>query len=133
MNGPAAESLPAVQRVSAGRGRRLRLPGRESEELFGGADGGASTVRRVRIEPTTARARGFHAHRGCEEIIYVLQGAGDVRTPSSQTRVTAGNVVRIPPDLPHMTVPLAGEALELVAFFPHPDISSITVELEPGP
>ena len=116
-----------ARRVARDGGRDLNLPGRVSTELFAGGDGAACTVRRVRIPPTTEQERGFHVHRGCEEILYVLSGRGCVRTPGATLAVETGDAVRIPPDVPHFTVPLDGE-IELLAFFPYPNIASITTE-----
>lgn len=109
-------------------GRDLSLPGRASREIFGGGNGASSTVRRVHIPSDTARARGFHVHHGCEEIILVVKGSGHMHVPESATPIQEGDIIRVPPDLPHMTVPHEGTELDLLCFFPHADISAVTEE-----
>lgn len=61
----------------------------------GGRELGASLYE---IEPGRA-AWPFHAHMGNEEAIYVVSGAGALRTPQGRQRVEAGDFVSFPPGL----------------------------------
>jgi quercetin dioxygenase-like cupin family protein len=96
------------------------LPGRRSADPLGGVSTGSS-LRLVQMSRTEDRRAHVHPHS--EEVVYVAAGSGSVWIDGEVTGVRAGDVVRIPAGTPHATVPDAGEAMELVCFFPHPDFA----------
>ena len=57
-------------------------------------------------------------------MIYVQTGTGRVFIEGEWHPVVPGDVVRVPPGLAHATVPDEGVDMELVCFFPHPDLAA---------
>ncbi len=103
------------------------LPGRSSADPLQGRDS-ASSVRVVRLHPGSTR----HAHRHplSEEVVYVRTGHGTVFISGVPHRVGPGDLVHIPPGSLHATIPDAGELVELICFFPHPNLSANIEETE---
>lgn len=99
----------------------VELPGRDSADPFDGLDtqGSARIVRLTRTSRRTA-----HRHPHSEEIVYVLAGTGAVWIDGTSTPVRAGDIVHVPTGSAHATVPDEGVAMELVCFFPHPDLAA---------
>jgi quercetin dioxygenase-like cupin family protein len=97
------------------------LPGRASADPLRGL-GAASSLRIVRLGRTPSR----HAHRHphSEEIIFVRTGSGTVVVDAVRHRVGPGDVVHIPPGAAHATIPDPGSDVELVCFFPHPELAA---------
>jgi quercetin dioxygenase-like cupin family protein len=115
--------------VPAGSLDFARLPGRLSADpLPPGLAIGAST-RVVRIGPGP---RTPHVHPHSAEVVYVAEGSGTAWEDDVPTRVGPGDLIVVPPGVPHATVAADGADLVLVCFFPHPDLSANLREL-PGP
>lgn len=97
------------------------LPGRRSANPF--PPGAAtSSLRVVELERTPGRTA--HRHPHSEEVVYVEEGSGQVWLDGELIRVSAGDVVRIPPGAAHATVPDEGVGMRLICFFPHPDLGA---------
>ena len=96
------------------------LPGRSSADPLRDR-GAASSVRIVRLDPGSSRRA--HRHPLSEEVVYVGSGHGTAFISGIPHRVGPGDVLHIPAGALHATIPDAGELVELVCFFPHPDLS----------
>ena len=95
------------------------LPGRRSADPL--ADVAAeSSIRVVELERTESRTA--HRHPHTEEIVYVAAGTGEVWIDGRTIPIEPGDVVRIPAQTPHATIPDRGVSMRLVCFFPHPDL-----------
>lgn len=97
-----------------------QLPGRSSADPLCELDA-ASSVRIVRLEPGSTRYA--HRHPHSEEVVYVRAGRGTAFVDGTPHRIGPGDVVHVEAGAPHGTIPDAGERVELVCFFPHPDLS----------
>ncbi|HSF87032.1 MAG TPA: cupin domain-containing protein [Acidimicrobiia bacterium] len=97
------------------------LPGRDSADPLLGL-GAASSIRIVRLHP--GRTRQAHRHPHSEEIVYVRTGHGTAFLDGTPCRVAPGDVVHVPPGVPHATIPDTGELMELICFFPHPSLAN---------
>jgi (2R)-sulfolactate sulfo-lyase subunit alpha len=104
------------------------LPGRRTADPLAAVDAPPVSVRIVRIDPGP---RTPHHHPHSVEIICVLAGSGHHRQGSEERRVGRGDVVLVPAGVPHCTTAEPGSALELVCFFPHPDLKQNIVEGDP--
>jgi quercetin dioxygenase-like cupin family protein len=103
-----------------------QLPGRLSADpLPPGLDVGAS-ARIVYIAPGP---RTPHVHPLSAEVVYVAAGTGTAWEDDVATRVGEGDLVVIPPGVPHATVASGTSDLVLVCFFPHPDLAANIQEL----
>lgn len=103
-----------------------QLPGRLSANpLPPGLDVGAS-ARVVRIAPGP---RTPHVHPRSAEVVYVAGGSGTAWEDDVPTRIGVGDVVVVPPGVPHATVASGTSDLVLVCFFPHPDLAANIEEL----
>lgn len=111
--------------VGHARLRFEQLAGRRSADPLDGVDA-ASSVRIVRLR--RAPDRRAHVHPRSEEIVYVVAGSGHVWIDGVTEPVEAGDVIRIPPGAAHATLPDSGADMELVCFFPDPDLASNTTE-----
>jgi quercetin dioxygenase-like cupin family protein len=103
------------------------LPGRLSADPLAGLGSGELAMRVVTIENTTTR--NLHRHPLSPEVVYVAGGRGMNWQGGAATRVGPGDIVWIPADVPHATIPDPGSRLELICFFPHGDLSTNLVEL----
>lgn len=103
------------------------LPGRASADPFLGADPGELSMRIVIIEDTPRR--NLHRHPLSPEVVYVAEGHGVTWQDGAATRIGPGDIVWIPADTGHATVPDRGSQLRLICFFPHGDLSANLVEL----
>ena len=117
-----------ARRITSTEGKRLGLPGRAAIEMVSGEMGSQVTFRVVEIAvPRPGEAlRGPHLHRGYEECIYVLKGAGRTFTESGAFDIKPGDVMLIPAHEKHVTRNTGSEPLILLCFFPTPDIVSTT-------
>jgi quercetin dioxygenase-like cupin family protein len=112
--------------VPAGSLLFAQLPGRLSADpLPAGLASGAS-VRIVRIPPGP---RAPHRHPHSAEFSYVAEGTGTAWEGDVATRVSAGDLLVVPPGVPHATVAADTSELVLVCFFPHPDLAANIEEL----
>ena len=96
------------------------LPGRRSADPLAAVDA-ESSIRIVELERSESRTA--HRHPHSEEIVYVAAGTGEVWIDGRTTPIAPGDVVRIPAQTPHATIPDPGVSMRLVCFFPHPDLS----------
>jgi quercetin dioxygenase-like cupin family protein len=104
-----------------------QLPGRESADPFGGSAAGFS-MRIVRVEGGWPRSP--HRHSRSHEAIYVVSGKGLLWEDGVERSIEAGDCALIDPGVAHATIPNHGTPMELVCFFPDPDIDNNTEELE---
>jgi len=107
----------------------LDLPGRRSANPFAGHDVPVS-LRRVLIEPAPTRTP--HRHPHSVEVVHVLSGRGTAWQDGARHRVGPGDTVLIPQGVHHATLAAPDGPLELLCFFPHPDLASNIEELD-GP
>ncbi len=96
------------------------LPGRRSADPLQNI-ASQSSARFVTLEYTPGRTA--HYHPRSEELIYVVAGRGHVWLDGERLPVIAGDVIHIPTGLAHATVPEQGATMELMCFFPHPDLA----------
>lgn len=96
------------------------LPGRVAADPLRGCDT-ASSLRIVRLDAGSSRRA--HRHPHSEEIVYVHAGHGTAFIDGTPHRIGPGDVVHIPVGAAHGTIPDAGEHVELICFFPHPQLS----------
>ena len=97
---------------------------RTIRELVSGAVTGSQgvTLRVVEIEPLArCGARTAHAHARMEEVIFVLDGRGEVWVEGEIIPIAAGDALVIPAGRRHMTVNRYSGPLRLACFFPHRD------------
>ena len=73
-----------------------------------------------------------HRHPHSSETVHVLAGDGESWQDGTRTPVRAGDTFVVPTGVPHATIPAPGVTLELLCFFPHPDLSANIEELD-GP
>jgi quercetin dioxygenase-like cupin family protein len=109
--------------------RYLELPGRRSADPFRDLDVPVS-VRHVRIEHSPGRTP--HRHPHSIEVVHVLAGHGTAWQDGQRHPIGPGDTVLIPQGAHHATLAAPGEGLELLCFFPHPDLSTNIEELD-GP
>jgi quercetin dioxygenase-like cupin family protein len=107
--------------------RFAQLAGRASADPFAGLAVRSLAVRLVRVD---ARRRSPHRHPHSQEVIYVARGTGMLWEDGSSQPVGPGDCALIATGVPHATIPDAGTTLELVCFFPHPDLDANIEELE---
>lgn len=103
------------------------LPGRRSADPLG-TDDAASSLRIVDLERTEGRKA--HRHPHSEEVVVVSEGSGEVWIDGERFAITKGDVVRIPPGVPHATIPAADSRMELICFFPHPNLVENLEEID---
>ncbi len=77
------------------------------------ATGGALSTVRVSMERDAAGARP-HRHDGSAEMFYVLEGALDVLSGSDIVRAERGDLIVVPPRLPHAFAPAHGKSADLL-------------------
>jgi quercetin dioxygenase-like cupin family protein len=112
--------------VPAGSLHFAELPGRLSADPLPRGLAAGCSARIVRIAPGP---RTPHLHPHSAEVVYVAEGAGTAWEDDVPTRVRAGDVVLIPPGVPHATVASGTSDLVLVCFFPDPDLQANIEEL----
>jgi quercetin dioxygenase-like cupin family protein len=103
------------------------LPGRGSADPFRDFDPGELSMRIVIIEDTPLR--NLHRHPLSPEVVYVAEGHGATWQDGTATRIGPGDVIWIPANTSHATLPDRGSSLRLICFFPHGDLSANLVEL----
>ena len=109
--------------------RRFRsLPGRFSADPFEGAPVDGFSIRVVRLEGGPRRSP--HRHPHSQEAIYVLDGRGVLWENGLANGVKAGDCALIDAGVAHATIPDPGTSMEIVCFFPHPDLRRNLEELE---
>ncbi len=103
------------------------LPGRRSADPLVAVDS-ASSVRFVTLGFDPARTA--HRHPHSEEVIFVVTGRGHVWLEGERLPVGPGDVVHVPRGFAHATVPDRDSAMELLCFFPHPDLADNMIETD---
>lgn len=111
------------------------LPGRRSADPLDrleetGAAGVSVRVVHLRHDPSHSRRP--HRHPQSSEVVHVLAGTGMAWQDGTYVRVARGDTFLVARGVPHATLPHPGSSLELVCFFPHPDLGANTEELD-GP
>ena len=106
-----------------------QLPGRLSADPLPAELALGASARVVRIAPGP---RTPHVHPRSAEVVYVAGGTGTAWEDDVPTRVGVGDLVVVPPGVPHATVASGTSDLVLVCFFPHPDLAANIEELS-GP
>lgn len=66
------------------------------------------------------RGHRTHDHPGVEEILYVISGHGEQMVGAERRMIGPGDVVHIPPDVPHETVNRGFEELKILAIYAPP-------------
>jgi quercetin dioxygenase-like cupin family protein len=112
--------------VPAGALRFHELPGRLSADPLPPGVAVGCSARVVRIAPGP---RTPHRHPHSAEVVYVVSGAGTAWEDDVPTAVGPGDVLVVPPGMPHATVATGTSDLVLVCFFPHPDLAANIEEL----
>ncbi|HEY2206080.1 MAG TPA: cupin domain-containing protein [Pseudonocardia sp.] len=85
--------------------------------LLDGSDtGGALSTLRVELDEGSDGATP-HLHRHSSELLHVLEGAADVLTGDRVITATAGDLVVIPPGLPHAFAAARGHRVRLLLVF----------------
>jgi quercetin dioxygenase-like cupin family protein len=83
--------------------------------------GAASSMRIVKLD--SSQTRRTHLHPNSEEVIYVRSGHATVFVDGTPHPVGPGDVIHIPTGASHATIPDVGEEVELICFFPHPELA----------
>lgn len=102
--------------------RYRELPGRLSANPFEAADLEAFSVRIVRVRGEPRRIP--HRHPHSQEVIYVARGRGHLWQDGAVRPFEEGDCALIPRGAKHATFPEPGSAMELVCFWPHPDLEN---------
>jgi len=105
-------------------------PARRSADPFAVAGGGSASARQVLLDYVPQRTPHIHPHS--EEVFYVVRGRGEIWVDGARHRVGPGTWVRVPARAPHATMAAPGEQMELICFFPHPDLDQNIEELDIG-
>ncbi len=103
------------------------LPGRRSADPFAGLDS-QSSVRCVTLAHDPGRTA--HRHPHSEEVMLVVAGRGHLWLEGERLPVQQGDVVHVPIGAAHATVPDPGHPMELMCFFPHPNLADNIVETD---
>jgi len=117
--------------VSVVRGADLEftdLPGRLSADPFKALDPGEVAVRVVFVDDRPTR--NVHRHPRSPEVVFVAEGHGVAWQDGTATPVGPGDMLLIPRNAAHATIPDPGSRLKLICFFPDGDLASNLVELE---
>lgn len=106
--------------------RYTQLKGRLAANPFPEGVAKDVSMRVVRIPPGP---RTPHRHPHSCEVMFVVQGRGQIWEGDQVHPVEAGDVVLLPTGVPHATVSAGHEEVVLACFFPHQDLAGNTEEL----
>jgi len=95
------------------------LPGRSAGDPLRSVPADSS-LRIARVHRIANRKA--HRHPHSEEVIYVRSGTGAVYIDGVFHDVGPGDTVHVPQGKAHATIPAAGADMELICFFPHPNL-----------
>jgi quercetin dioxygenase-like cupin family protein len=70
----------------------------------------------------------LHSHPNCEELLYVLSGVCEHRLGQDTVRLTAGDVIRIPRDVPHWARALGSEPVFALIIFSTAERQAVDLE-----
>lgn len=107
--------------------RFVDLPGRRSADPLTAVES-RSSVRYVELEHDPDRTA--HRHPHSEEVMLVVAGQGHLWLEGERFPVAAGDVVHVPIGAAHATVPDPASAMELMCFFPHPNLADNIIETD---
>ncbi len=105
-----------------------QLPGRTTADPFTEVRPPGLSMRVVLLKGGSRRNP--HRHPHSHEAIYVLRGRGVLWEDGAARPFEAGDCALIDPGVAHATIPDAANDMELVCFFPHPDLPANTDEVE---
>jgi quercetin dioxygenase-like cupin family protein len=108
--------------------RYERLPGRGSADPLAHANPDGFCMRVVVVEGTGRRTP--HRHPRSQEAIYVARGRGVLWEDGTARVFASGDCALIEPGVAHATIAEPGTSMELVCFFPLPDLKGNIEELE---
>lgn len=94
--------------------------------LASGALGAAQTVGVCQLFAGSANP--LHYHPNCEEILYVLEGAGKHLLGEEWVPVRPGSVVRIPVHMKHKLVNTGPDTMRTLIVFSSPDRETVFLE-----
>ena len=100
--------------------RYQELSGRASANPFENADMDSCSVRLVMLHGTGRRSP--HRHPHSQEVIYVASGRGRLWQEGVVARLQEGDCALIARGARHATIPDPGTSMELVCFWPHPEL-----------
>lgn len=103
------------------------LPSRDSADPFEGESGANLSLRIVKMSADPHRSPHVHPHSA--EAVYVIAGSGTFWVDGERIPVEQGDAFLIPAGVKHATLPDDEVDMELICFFPHPDLSENLVEL----
>lgn len=114
------------------RGDQLRFAGLDGRRAANPLPPGVAEPCSVRVVHIPRGPRTPHRHPLSWEVVYVAGGEGRFWEGEQVTAVAAGDLMVVPPGMPHATVCTGSSQLTLVCFFAHPDLAGNLDEL-PGP
>ncbi len=103
------------------------LPSRDSADPFDGEKEANLSLRIVKMSADPHRAPHVHPHSA--EAVYVIAGSGTFWMDGERIHVKQGDTFLIPAGAKHATLPDEEADMELICFFPHPDLSQNLQEL----
>ena len=103
------------------------LPSRDSADPFDGEKDANLSMRIVKMSADPHRSPHMHPHSA--EAVYVIAGSGTLWIDGERIPVEQGDTFLIPAGAKHATLPDEEVDMELICFFPHPDLSQNLVEL----
>jgi quercetin dioxygenase-like cupin family protein len=103
------------------------LPGRDSADPFDGEKEANISLRIVKMSADPHRTPHVHPHSA--EAVYVIAGSGILWVEGERIPVEQGDIFLIPAGAKHATLPDSETEMELICFFPHPDLSQNLHEL----
>ena len=109
--------LPPFERSVVARGAAAETQGSPTAKITlladSSATGGALSTIRVTLGAGADGARP-HRHKGSAEMFYVIDGAMRVLSGSEILTVGAGDLVVVPPQLPHAFAAVSGETADVL-------------------
>lgn len=94
----------------------IELPGRNWKMLINEAVGCKHITFGLAEFPVGSNPGG-HTHQLEEEIIYILQGTGKLRTETEEVQLEPGVAVYVPPGVEHAVVNDGAETIRLITLF----------------
>lgn len=104
------------------------LPGRDSADPFNGEGADANLSLRL-VKMTSNPDRTPHVHPRSAEAVYVKAGRGTLWVDGERISIQAGDTFLVPAGAKHATLPDPESDMELICFFPHPDLANNMLEL----
>jgi quercetin dioxygenase-like cupin family protein len=114
--------------VSRSQRRFRELPGRAAANPLEAADVQGMSMRVVVVHGGAPRSP--HRHPHSQEVIYVASGRGRLWQEGVLRRFQEGDCALIGRGEAHATIPDPGESMELVCFWPHPELEKNIEEMD---